>query len=125
MPQSSTTLKSNNEQTPISATTIRIQTLPNTLGTTIRTTRRPPPMKPRPISAISGVGLQLEASNSAENSCVKSQTTVKGRNVCKGALIFEDHFDTLDSKKWIFDIRIADEPVSKLILSSEDFYRTF
>lgn len=36
-----------------------------------------------------------------------SQTTVKGKHVCKGQLIFEDNFLTLDRKKWKTENKIS------------------
>jgi hypothetical protein len=36
---------------------------------------------------------------------------VRGKAACKGELIFQEHFDTLDTNKWSHAVFIADTPV--------------
>lgn len=49
---------------------------------------------------------QCPAVGSASPECEKSPTTMGGKQVCKGELIFEDNFDKLDWSKWSREVRI-------------------
>lgn len=46
------------------------------------------------------------ASLTLPSGCARSATTVGGNPVCKGELVFEDNFDTLDWTKWNREIRM-------------------
>lgn len=50
-----------------------------------------------------------------ENDCQISITTVNERPVCRGELIFEDTFDSIDLNKWRHQIKISlDSEVMKI-----------
>lgn len=72
---------------------------------------RPPP---RPPAGISGTATTTRRPPAANTACRPSSTTVRGKAACKGELIFQDHFDTLDSNKWSHAVHIADTPVSTI-----------
>lgn len=86
---------------------------PSITPSTKRPFNRPPvsaPEKPATVTVVTPV----------QNNCELSVTTVKGVQVCKGKLIFEENFNTFDTKKWKKEVRIGlDSEVCllKLILS--------
>lgn len=67
-------------------------------------TKRPitrPPVSSDKATAASATSLQTPTN------CELSVTTVKGVKVCKGKLIFEENFNTFDTKKWKKEVRIG------------------
>ncbi|XP_065350462.1 beta-1,3-glucan-binding protein-like [Cloeon dipterum] len=66
-------------------------------------TPRPPPPKP-PAAATT------KRPPAAAQQCRPSSTVVNGKPACKGQLLFQDHFDSLDTRKWKHSVYIADAP---------------
>lgn len=72
---------------------------PSITPSTKRPISRPPvsaPDKPITVTPVQST-----------TNCELSVTTVKGVKVCKGKLIFEENFNSFDTKKWKKEVRIG------------------
>ncbi|PSN52726.1 hypothetical protein C0J52_06148 [Blattella germanica] len=52
--------------------------------------------------------------------CEQSKTLMSGKPACQGQLIFEEDFNTLDSKKWAHDVKISGSPDFEFVAYTSD-----
>ncbi|XP_050097254.1 beta-1,3-glucan-binding protein-like [Anopheles aquasalis] len=75
----------------------------------------------RRTKEVRSTATQTEVDNGMDGNCSPGITTVNGRAVCSGQLLFEDQFNgrALDQRKWRLENRFASEPDNEFVVYAD------